>query len=95
MATGKETWLLPIDVAFTPAISPDGAIAYVVSTKDKALRAVRADDGKVSRLLVIECWLFWGEDWRGEDGKVGGSNHPQTQTTTTPSTHQQTTTNHL
>ena len=47
LKTGTESWLLPIDAAFTPAVSPDGEIAYVLSTKDKALRAVRVDDGKV------------------------------------------------
>lgn len=47
LATGAETWILPIEASFTPAVSPDGALVYVLSSKDRALRSVRADDGKV------------------------------------------------
>lgn len=47
LETGAERWLLPIDVSFTPVISPDGAMAYILSVKNKAIRAIRVDDGKV------------------------------------------------
>ncbi|KAM3567145.1 hypothetical protein VYU27_010704, partial [Nannochloropsis oceanica] len=47
LATGIQSWVLPLDVAFTPLISHDGTIAYIQTIKDKALRAIRVDDGQV------------------------------------------------
>ncbi len=47
LKTGAEGWVVPLDAAFTPLISHDAAVGYVLTLKDKALRALRVDDGKV------------------------------------------------